>query len=547
MKLTRILAVALAAAAAAPLAAADLALVIVNSDYDRVDDLDGDGLDRDFEDALEDAGFRVFRGSDLTGPQMQRLATEFAGAVEASDGPDRLVVVLSGHLAGGAADGWLLGREVVEPNVFGVGAAGLPLAPLAGLVAEAPGQAVLMIAEPDEEIDTGVGLQGGMAPVPAPQGVTVAQGGVSGLLSLLRDGMLRPGESYAGAIERAGDDVTVSGFVSGASGLVPADGQAPQDSPDTGEIAYWSAVRDIGSVEALRSYLARYPDGDFAADARRLIRAAETEPQRRAEAAEAALELSRDQRRQIQRNLSLIGFDPRGIDGIFGPATRRAIGAWQNANGFEATTFLTAPQVREIQSAADRRAAELEREAAERREAEERADRAYWRDLGEGRDEAALRAYLRRYPDGLFSDVARDRLAQIEEAREGEVRREIRQAWQEAQRIDNIAAYESFLQRFPRTPFEDAARARIEELEDRNRNSEELEAARQEETGVAGNQVTRLLVERRLQQLGFDPGGVDGALDETARRAIRRFQRDQGVPVTGYVTRETMVRLLAMR
>ena len=105
MKATRILAVALAAAAAAPLAAADLALVIVNSDYDRVDDLDGDGLDRDFQDVLEDAGFRVFRGADMTGPQMQRLATEFAAAVDGSDGSDRLVVVLSGHLAGGAADG----------------------------------------------------------------------------------------------------------------------------------------------------------------------------------------------------------------------------------------------------------------------------------------------------------------------------------------------------------------------------------------------------------------------------------------------------------
>ena len=31
------------------------------------------------------------------------------------------------------------------------------------------------------------------------------------------------------------------------------------------------------------------------------------------------------------------------------------------------------------------------------------------------------------------------------------------------------------------------------------------------------------------------------------RRAIRRFQRDQGITVTGFVTQETMVRLLAVR
>lgn len=555
MKLTRVMTVALAAAAASPLAAEDLALVIVNAEYDRVRDLDGNGLDQTFEDALEDAGFRVFAGADLTGPQMQRLAGEFAAAAGDSDEDDRIVVVLSGHLAGSAADGWLLGREVQVPNAFGVGAAALPFSPLAEIAARAPGQAVLMVADPEREVEVGAGLQGGTAPLPAPQGVTVAQGEIEGLLDFLRDGLLQPGMSYAEAIDEAGRDVTVSGYVSAASGLLPDEGAAPaprpqpprEESTDTGEIAYWSAVRDIGTVEALRSYLERYPDGKFAADARRLIDDAVTAPQRRAEAAEAALELSRDQRRQIQRNLSLIGFDPRGIDGIFGPATRTAIGAWQKAKGFDATTFLTARQIQDIQTAANARAAELEREAAERRAAEERQDRAYWRDLGEGRDEAALRAYLKRYPDGIFSDVARDRLAQIEDDRAGQVRREVRQAWRGAQEADNIAAYQSFLERYPDTPFEDAARARIAELEDQNRNSAEVEQARQEETGVAGNTVTRLLVERRLQQIGFDPGAVDGAFDEAARRAIRRFQRDQGVPITGYVTRETMVRLLAMR
>jgi len=550
MKLTRMMAVALAAAAATPLSAADLALVIVNSEYDRVRDLDGNGMDRTFEDALEGAGFRVFRGSDLTGPQMQRLAGEFAAAVEGSDGDDRIVVMLSGHLAGSASDGWLLGREAERPNVFGVGAAALPLSPLAELAARAPGQAVLMIADPGREIEVGHGLGSGTAPVPAPQGVTVAQGEIEGLLDFLREGLLEPGTSYSDAIEQAGRGVTVSGYVSGANGLLPGEGAAPppqQDNTDTGEIAYWSAVRDIGTIEALRAYLQRYPNGEFAADARRLIDDAVTAPQRRAEAAEQALNLSRDQRRQIQRNLSLIGYDPRGIDGIFGPATRKAIGDWQKAKGFDVTTFLTARQVQDIQTAANARAAELEREAAERREAEERKDRAYWRDLGEGRDEAALRAYLKRYPDGLFSDVARDRLAQIEDQRAGQVRREIRQAWQQAQQVDNIAGYQSFLERYPDTPFEDAARARIAELEDASRNSAELEAARQEEEGVAGNQVTRLLVERRLQQIGFDPGPADGVFDDQARRAVRRFQRDQGVPITGYVTRETMVRLLAMR
>ncbi|MGR3321358.1 MAG: peptidoglycan-binding domain-containing protein [Pseudooceanicola sp.] len=558
MKHTRFLGAALAAAMAAPLAAADLALVVVNSDYDRVEDLRGARFERFYKSALEDAGFRVFSGSDLSGPQMQRLAGDFAEAAGGDDGPHRLVIVLSGHLAGSASGGWLLGREVEAPNAFGVGGAALPLAPLAELAGSAPGQAVLMIADPDTEIETGQGLESGVAPLQVPQGVTVAEGPGSGLLELLREGLLVPGETYATAIEKAGRGVTLSGFVTPSTGLIPAGERRgpgipspgplpPAVGPDTGEIAYWNATRDMGTIAGFRAYLDRYPDGNFAADARRLIEELEAEPERRAQATEAALELSRDQRRQIQRNLSLIGFDPRGIDGIFGPATRRAIGAWQQANGFETTTYLTGPQVREIQTAADRRAAELEEEARERREAEERADRAYWRDLGQGRDEAALRAYLRRYPDGLFAEVAQDRLDAIEEERRDEVRRDERVAWDEAQRVDNIAAYESFLSRFPQSAFADAAKARIAQLEEDDRNSEDVERARQAERAVAGNPVTRLLVERRLAQVGFDPGPVDGNFDEQSRRAIRRFQRDQGITVTGYVTQETMVRLLATR
>lgn len=551
MKLTRCLAVALAAAAATPLAAEDLALVVINSDYDNEPDLDGARVERRVDDALDSAGFRVFGGSNLTGPQMQRLATDFAAALQ-EDGPHRVVVLLSGHMVGSAGTGWLLGREVDRPNAFGVGAAALPLAPLAELAGQAPGQSVMLLARPDREADTGPGLSAGVAPVQVPQGVTMAEGPLSGLVSLLRDGLLQPGRTYAQAIDDAGRGVTLSGYVSDANGLLPGEAAAqpsapPPASTDTGEIAYWSAVRDIGTAEALRAYLSRYPDGDFAADARRLIEDAASAPQRRAEAVETALNLSRDQRRQIQRNLSLIGYDPRGIDGIFGPATRSAVGDYQRASGFEVTTFLTAAQIDRIQTAADARARELEREAAERRAAEERADRAYWRDVGEGRDEPALRSYLQRYPDGIYAETARARLARIEDSRSGQVRREVRQAWRETQRQDTIASYQSFLERYPDTPFVEAARARIAELENQSRNSAEVEAAQGEEAGVAGNQVTRLLVERRLQQVGFDPGALDGVFDDSTRRAIRRFQRDQGISITGYISRETMVRLLAMR
>jgi peptidoglycan hydrolase-like protein with peptidoglycan-binding domain len=53
-----------------------------------------------------------------------------------------------------------------------------------------------------------------------------------------------------------------------------------------------------------------------------------------------------------------------------------------------------------------------------------------------------------------------------------------------------------------------------------------------------------LLVETKLQSLGYDLR-ADGQADRDTRRALRRFQADRGLPVTGYVDQTTMVRLLA--
>lgn len=60
--------------------------------------------------------------------------------------------------------------------------------------------------------------------------------------------------------------------------------------------------------------------------------------------AEAVLNLSRQQRADVQAGLTRRGFDTRGVDGIFGRGTRNAIASWQRANDFQATGYLTAQQ-----------------------------------------------------------------------------------------------------------------------------------------------------------------------------------------------------------
>jgi peptidoglycan hydrolase-like protein with peptidoglycan-binding domain len=50
-------------------------------------------------------------------------------------------------------------------------------------------------------------------------------------------------------------------------------------------------------------------------------------------------------------------------------------------------------------------------------------------------------------------------------------------------------------------------------------------------------------VEEALQTKGYKPGKIDGVADNEARAAIRAFQKDNGLPVTGMVDQKTADRL----
>ena len=57
------------------------------------------------------------------------------------------------------------------------------------------------------------------------------------------------------------------------------------------------------------------------------------------------LHLDSSERQQLQAALAAAGFDPGLLDGMFGPKTRRAIQAWQEAKGYTATGELTTAQI----------------------------------------------------------------------------------------------------------------------------------------------------------------------------------------------------------
>jgi hypothetical protein len=142
------------------------------------------------------------------------------------------------------------------------------------------------------------------------------------------------------------------------------DGTTPDGPPDGGSAAMDLAQRSAGGLFGPTDAAAEGQPGD--ASLSPAVLAAETRPApalvypdpragppmiaepidpAAAEAAEEALRLSRGDRREIQRRLQLASSDPQMIDGIFGPATRSAIAAWQAQAGLPATGFMDAPAV----------------------------------------------------------------------------------------------------------------------------------------------------------------------------------------------------------
>ncbi|ADE16068.1 protein of unknown function DUF323 [Nitrosococcus halophilus Nc 4] len=67
---------------------------------------------------------------------------------------------------------------------------------------------------------------------------------------------------------------------------------------------------------------------------------------------EAEFDLSTSQRVQVQRALDILGHDPQGVDGIFGPKTEDAIRSWQRAEGLEPTGDLTQATYEQLMAAA---------------------------------------------------------------------------------------------------------------------------------------------------------------------------------------------------
>jgi len=521
---------------AAAASSAGLVLVIANSNHDHLPRAQGADAVLSAVRRFEAAGFDADQGTDLSAAAM-RAALDALDRRIATEQPERVVLVFAGRVLHSDQGSWLMGADTpAAPSLIGVDATGVRLETLLAIAGRIQGGAVVAIDDLGFPGTPGTGLRAGLPPaVTVPQGVSLIRGPAAQLANVL-DALSRPGTNLrqAVAVTRL---VRIEGFDPPWLTFLPV-GHAPAESADR---RAWAEAEELGTAVAMRGYLAEFPQGLFAAQAREALERLENTPER----IEERLGLTRDERRAVQRHLALLGFDPRGIDGVFGPGSRSAIAGWQRREGLADTGFLDRDQVFRLAAQAARRAAELEEDERRRQAEQERLDRAFWRDTGAGRDESGMRAYLERFPQGIFAAIARERLAEIEARRRAEAQARDRAAWEAAQAADTVAAYRAYLAEYPRGEFAEQGAARIAELE---RPPEPVvdpqDAARAQEAALRLPRLTRVLIEQRLAFMGFDPGRIDGDFDRDTRGAIRRFQRANGFPVTGFLSEDVLSILL---
>ena len=533
---------------AAPAMADDLALILGTDSYEGLGRLPGAAAVTDAAEGLTALGFTV---TALPNGRADSIATALTGFMATGAGNGRVIVALSGRFVTDGGRTWYLTADATAPTLFNMGPTALSVESLLQVLGRAPGRAVLLLGvDPSGDAVFDAFLREGVGRMNAPQGVTILRGTPGDVAAFMTDDLPTARADLAKLVADNGT-LTVQGFLPQGLIFMPETAtEAPVITPPvvidtTAETALWEGAVALDTVPAYRDYLRRYPTGQFAGLAETAIAAIIAEPNRADRLAEDALALTRDQRRSIQQNLSLLDFNPRGIDGIFGPGTRSAITNWQQDGGFAQTSYLTAEQINRIEAQAARRAAQIEAEAERQRAEQERLDRAYWEETGASGDEAGFRAYLDRFPDGLFAEDAADQLTLIEDIKRRAAAAEDRAAWDRIRTNDNLRGYENYLRVFPEGAFRDEAQARIAALTQAETDAGANQDAAALEQALGLNVLAARLVEVRLDALGLNPGEVDGRFDAATRRALRRYQRERDLPVSGFLNEPTVVRLLA--
>ncbi|BAR59419.1 hypothetical protein NK6_6266 [Bradyrhizobium diazoefficiens] len=132
------------------------------------------------------------------------------------------------------------------------------------------------------------------------------------------------------------------------------------------ELEFWRSIKDTNKVEEFNAYLTNYPNGTFKPLALARIAALQDGPSTTTrnltagvdpatftdtadQVSEDQIGLDKNQRRDVQRRLTGLGFDVRAT-GKFDEETRTVIKRWQAARGYPTTGYLNKLQHKAMQS-----------------------------------------------------------------------------------------------------------------------------------------------------------------------------------------------------
>ncbi len=538
-------------------AAERVALVIGNGDYLHAPDaLTAVRDSASVTKALKSAGWSVIQGTDLGQTGMRRSLKAFTRAMS---GAKEIVIYYSGHAlrTGGAT--YLAPVDTRAETLTDVMFDGVPLELVLRLASRRPGRSVVFL--------DGAQLSGftptkfaepGLAALKPPRGVMIVSAAEPGkairrsshrdsrFARLLIDQFLQPGAGVSDTAKRIGPPTHTRGSVDASFLLAdpPRQIQSGAGLDAEIELAYWRTAERSGLADDYAIYLRRYPNGRFANTARQrlgLDRGNATLPSDLnldpAAAEEQKLRLSKIRKRKIQEWLTALGRKPGTIDGILGRASRRAITQWQTASGFKGTGYLNEPQL-------ERLSLDGKRAVAEQRRIALAEDSGYWAATGAMGTIGGYRAYLSRYPDGVRAKEARAALAKAGEAEDDQQVRQERRMFTHARTTDTAKAYRDYLSSYPNGAFRDEALTRLDEIEMAEHEAAEQRRLEQEEIALALSQADILSVEQRLRRVGFEPGALDGQIDERTRSAIKGYQASRGLLDTGFLDRPTVVNLV---
>lgn len=186
------------------------------------------------------------------------------------------------------------------------------------------------------------------------------------------------------------------------------------------------------------------------------------------------------------------------------------------------------------------------------------AEIVFWQSVQATSDPAELEAYLRRYPDGTFADLARRRLAALREPADAVASvpavSEAPATAPATPQQGSPAAAGGLTGMAPATPdatpaaAPDVAPALPAAIAGMAAAAAPVAAlpadpaAIEQGIGLTGDH--RRQIQRALTALGFNTGGSDGTLGQNSRVAIRRYQEARGLPATAYLTRDLVARIL---